>query len=180
MAMRRKLFNEVLDAEERKRLFFLEDAVAYKFEFYGFQEISRLVRLVEPLGLRKQLLDLLRSWNRRVPSTLEVVCNFCRRKITKKSEFARNVPGAPWASHSSDNGKFDMTDPSPEGTLLRTQDKTASLSLLSSASREESHDQLDATRQLRPRTAGARVGRLSGGRFPGTRLPRATSAPRVR
>lgn len=47
-----------------------------------------LLRQVEPLTLRKQLVECFRVYSRRVPSTLEVVCSFCRRKV-KKDQIAR-------------------------------------------------------------------------------------------
>merc|ERR1719171_1808627 len=87
-SMRRRLFQEILTEEERRRLALLEEDIEGQINTAGNGELMHLLRQVEPLTLRKQLLNCFRVYSRRVPSTLEVVCSFCRRKV-KKDQVAR-------------------------------------------------------------------------------------------
>ena len=86
--MRRRLFQDLLTEEERKRLAILEEDIEGQINIVGQGEMMHLLRQVEPLTLRKQLLNCFQIYTRRVPSTLEVVCTFCRRKV-KKDQVAR-------------------------------------------------------------------------------------------
>eukprot|EP00397_Hematodinium_sp_SG-2012_P015898 GEMP01016200.1.p1 GENE.GEMP01016200.1~~GEMP01016200.1.p1 ORF type:complete len:911 (-),score=243.23 GEMP01016200.1:78-2810(-) len=87
---KRKVFEEVLAVENRIQCAKEDKELAFKFEFMGFQEVSRVVRRVEDINLRRQLNHVLKDFNRRVPTTIDVVCRFCRRKCLSSKDIAHS------------------------------------------------------------------------------------------
>merc|ERR1719353_1035392 len=55
-SMRRRLFQELLTEEERRRLAILEEDIEGQINLAGQGDMMHLLRQVEPLTLRKQLL----------------------------------------------------------------------------------------------------------------------------
>jgi len=69
-----------------------EEEFVTKCEVGGMSELARLVRRVEDLNLRRELCRALKDYGRRLPSTIEVVCKFCRRKVKKEHVHSYDSP----------------------------------------------------------------------------------------
>merc|ERR1711904_303864 len=92
--LRRRIFEEIM-AEERERMTKrAEEELITKCEVGGMGELARLVRRVEDLTLRRDLCRALKDYGRRLPSTIEVVCKFCRRKVKKEHVHSYDAPNS--------------------------------------------------------------------------------------
>jgi len=90
--VRRRIFEEVMTEEREKIMKRAEEEFATKCEVGGMAELAHLVRRIEDMNLRRALCKALKDYGRRLPSTIEVVCKFCRRKVKKEDVHSYNVP----------------------------------------------------------------------------------------
>jgi hypothetical protein len=92
--VRRRIFEEIM-AEERARMTKrAEEELLTKCEVGGMAELAHLVRRVEDMNLRRELCKSLKEYGRRLPSAIEVVCKFCRRKVKKEHVHSYNAPSS--------------------------------------------------------------------------------------
>lgn len=81
--LKRRVFQSVLDEERRRQEEFEEqeqNALAARWEVQGHAELTQLVRRIDDLAIRRDIFRLLKTYCKRSPQAMEIVCVYCRRK----------------------------------------------------------------------------------------------------
>lgn len=91
--LKRKVFEEVLEEERRRQAWAAEqeeEDLISKLQGRGFGELIFIVRQVDDIKLRHKIFAGLQGYWKRTVEAMEVVCTFCRRKVTKDKIFTRD------------------------------------------------------------------------------------------
>lgn len=100
--LKRRMFESVL-AEERKRQAEMdeleEDALAARWELQGQSELTQLIRRIDDIVLRRDIFRQLKSYCKRSPMAMEIVCVYCRRKPRPEQIHSFETPSRPGSAH---------------------------------------------------------------------------------
>jgi len=96
--LKRRVFDSVL-AEERKRQEEHDEeeqnALAARWELQGQGDLMQLIRRIDDTILRRDMFRMLKTYVKRSPTAMEVVCAYCRRKPRRDQIHSFDLPSRP-------------------------------------------------------------------------------------
>lgn len=135
--LKRKVFEEVLEEERRRQAWAAEqeeEDLILKLQGRGFGELIFIVRQVDDIKIRQKIFAGLQGYWKRTVEAMEVVCTFCRRKVTKDKIFTRDFtrPASAAGRFSASGSLKTATTMAFPDELARTQDLSPLTRVISS------------------------------------------------